>query len=232
MNTTDGLSLASKPATPWASVLVRAYATLSVVAVAVTVGVWLLMVVDDDRSPLPATADLVLTFTNLTTMLVAVFAGVTAWSRRPPRWLGLGHLTVTVMVVATALVNAVLLDAALPEGWWGVVDLFQHYLIPVAVLALWALIGPRFGLAWSRLPMVFALPIAWLILTFLRGAMVDEYPYDFLDVGENGWVSVLGMVGGLLVLMAGLAAVLLAIDHRREVRPNGAYRARASERFM
>jgi hypothetical protein len=216
MNVTAGPSPASMPTAARAHVLTRAYGALAVVAVAVTVGVWLLLVVDDDRSLLRATADLVLTFTNLTTMLVAVVAGLTAWARPRPPWVGLGHLMVTVMVVATALVNAVLLDAALPAGWWGVVDLFQHYLIPVAVVALWALIGPRFELTWSRLPLVFVVPIAWLVLTLVRGGMTDEYPYDFLEVDENGWVSVLGMVGGLLALMIGLAAALLAIDHRRE----------------
>ena len=215
MNTAEASMSASGPGVPRARVRVRAYGTLSVVALAVTVGVWLLLVIDDDRSLLRATADLVLTFTNLTTMLVAVVAGVTAWPRTRPPWLGLAHVTITVMVVATALVNALVLDAALPAGWWGVVDLFQHYLIPVAVLTLWALLGPRFELTWSRLPMVFVVPIAWLVLTLVRGAMTGEYPYDFLEVDENGWASVLGMVGALLALMVGLAAALLAIDHRR-----------------
>lgn len=215
MNPTEA-SVPASPTVPGPHALVRSYGTLSVIAFAVTAGVWLLLVVDDDRSLLRATAELVLMFTNLTTVLVAVVAGFTAWSRTRPRWQGLAHLTITVMVVATALVNAVLLDAALPAGWWGVVDLFQHYLIPVAVVGLWALIGPRFELTWSRLPLVFVVPIAWLAMTLVRGGMTDEYPYDFLEVDENGWASVLGMVGGLLALMISLAAALLAIDHRRE----------------
>lgn len=174
----------------------------------------MLMVIDDGRTPAAATADLVLTFTNLTTLLVGVVATAIAVDAQW-RWRSLGHLTVIAMAVVTAAVNALLLDPALPPGWWGVVDLIQHYLVPLALLALWAALGPPFAVSWSRLPRVTAVPVAWLVVVLVRGSLTDRYPYDFLDAGENGWPSVSAMVVAILVFMLGVGALLLAVDQTR-----------------
>jgi hypothetical protein len=172
------------------------------------------MVLDDGRSPARATADLVLTFTNLTTLLVGVVAVLTA-AGSTWRWRSLGHLTVTAMAVVTAVVNALLLDPALPSGWWGVVDLFQHYLIPGALLALWLTIGPRFAMSWSTVAAVVAIPVGWLVVVLVRGTTTDEYPYDFLDVGANGWGSVSVMIVAILLFMLAVGAALVGVDRIR-----------------
>ncbi len=192
----------------------RVYGALAVVAYAATVGVWLLMVTDDGRSAGAATAELVLTFTNLTTLLVGVTATAIAADVRW-RWLSLGHLTVAAMAIVTAVVNALLLDPGLPGGWWGVVDLIQHYLLPLALVAAWLGLGPRFAVSWSQWPKVLAVPFAWLVVVLVRGSITESYPYDFLDAGENGWPSVSLMVVAILVFMLGVAALLMAVDRKR-----------------
>ena len=194
-----------------------AYGLLAFAAFAATIGVWLLMVLDDGRTPARATADLFLTFTNLTTLLVGVVATCVA-SGLVWRWLSLSHLTVTTMAVVTGVVNALLLDPALPGGWWGVVDLFQHYVMPLMLLGLWLTVGPRFAVSWRTLPAVVAVPVAWLAVALVRGTLSDEYPYDFLDAGANGWASVATMVVVLLALLLGLGAAFVAIDRARSRR--------------
>jgi hypothetical protein len=194
-----------------------AYGVLALAAFASIVGIWLLMVLDDDRSPARATADLVLTFTHLTTMLVGVVAVMIAMASTW-RWLNLGHLTVTAMAVVTSLVNMLLLDASIEHDWWGVVDLFEHYLIPLALVGLWLAVGPRFVMAWPTVAAAVAVPIAWLAVVLVRGTVTDEYPYDFLDAGTNGWASVSLMVVAILGFMLGLSAALVAIDRRRSAR--------------
>ena len=146
---------------------------------------------------------------------------VTAWialggPARPAR--KVAHLTVLVMVVVTAVVNATLLDPGLPSGWWGVVDLLQHYLVPVAVVAAWAVLGPRVDIAWSHLGLMLVVPLTWFLFVLVRGEATGAYPYDFVDVAEQGWVPVIGTVAGIVVLMLGLAAAATAIDRHSAQR--------------
>jgi hypothetical protein len=211
-----GAWVTSRVAEGWRRLL---YGALVLGAVVATVMLWLLMVVEEGRSPAAATAQLGLMFTNLTTILVAVVAaGIAAHARW--RWLPLGHLTVTAMAVVTAFVNMLLLDPALPAGWWGVVDLLQHYLIPAALLVLWRVLGPRFTVRWSLLPAVAGVPLIWLAVVLVRGSFTGLYPYDFLDAGEEGWPSVFGMIGVIVALTLGLAAGLIAADTRRSSTPS------------
>ena len=192
-----------------------AYEILSVVAALTSLGIWVLLVVDDGRSVGAATLAMVVKFTNLTVILVAV---VSAWialagSAGPAR--SLAHLTVMVMAVVTAVVNVVVLGAGLPGGWWGVVDLFQHYLIPVAVLAAWAALGPPVDVPVRRLAWITVVPGSWVAFVLARGALTEDNPYDFLDVHQNGWVPVIVAIALILVLMLLMGAGFSTIDRRR-----------------
>lgn len=197
------------------------YAVLAGVAVLTSVGIWTLMVVDEERSPAAASLEMIVKFTNLTVMLVAV---VTAWiavgSAAPADRTGaaVAHLTVLVMAVVTALVNAVLLGAGLPSGWWGVVDLAQHYVIPAAIVLAWATTGPAVDIARRRLGRVIVVPLAWLAFVLMRGGVTDEYPYDFLDPEQSGWPGVLTTTAAILVLLVVTALAFVAIDGRRDGR--------------
>ncbi|HUV47913.1 MAG TPA: Pr6Pr family membrane protein [Actinomycetes bacterium] len=206
--------LVEKPRTSLSRWSSPAYGLVALTAFAAIVGVWLLMVRDDGRSPVRATADLFLTFTHLTTLLVGVVAVLIAVSSTW-RWLTLSHLTVTAMAVVTSVVNMALLDPALAHDWWGVVDFAEHYLIPVALLTLWLAIGPRFTMSWSTVLAVTAVPMSWLAVVLVRGTATDEYPYDFLDVGENGWGSVSLMIVAILVFMLAVGAALVGVDRIR-----------------
>ncbi len=125
------------------------------------------------------------------------------------------HLTVMLMAVVTAVVNATLLDPALPGGWWGVVDLSQHHVIPLSVVASWATLGPAVEVPRARLGLVLVVPLAWFVFVLVRGLVTDSYPYDFIDVAENGWPRVLGIVAVIVVFMFALGSEAAAIDSRR-----------------
>jgi len=193
----------------------RAYAVLAAVATLTSAGIWLLMIVDEGRSVGAATLEMVAKFTNLTVVLVGVVAAWIAFGWSPGSIRETAHLTVMVMAVVTAAVNATLLDPALPAGWWGVVDFFQHYAIPVAVVATWAVLGPRVDARPPRIARILAIPLAWLVFVLARGALTEKYPYDFIDVAQNGWVSVVATVAALVVVMLAAAFGFAAIDSRR-----------------
>lgn len=194
------------------------YAGLSAVAALTSVGIWVLMLVDEKRSLGSATLEMVVKFTNLTVVLVGVVAAWIAFgeSRGPVR--RLAHLTVMVMAVVTAVVNATLLDPALPSGWWGVVDLAQHYVIPIAVVAAWAIIGPPVDVPRKQLGWILAVPFAWLVLVLARGAMTERYPYDFVDATQNGWALVLAAIAAILVIMLAAGLGFARFDQRRSRR--------------
>jgi hypothetical protein len=191
------------------------YVVLAGVAALTSAAIWLLMIVDEERSAASATLEMVVKFTNLTVVLVAVVSAWIALGRPIGSTRAVAHLTVMVMAVVTALVNATLLDPGLPAGWWGVVDLFQHYVIPVAVVAAWVLLGPSVHVPGGRLGWILVVPLAWLAFVLVRGAATESYPYDFVDVAENGWAGVLPMVAAIVILMVALGATFSTIDRWR-----------------
>jgi hypothetical protein len=191
------------------------YSVIALLAGVTSVGIWLLMVVDEDRSIGAATVDMTVKFTNLTVVLVGVVAAWIASDLSPGQARSVAHVTVMLMAVVTAVVNATLLDPALPGGWWGVVDLSQHYVIPLAVVASWATLGPLVDVPRSRLWLTLVVPLAWFVFVLVRGVVTESYPYDFIDVAENGWPSVLAIVAAIVVFMLALGAGAATIDSRR-----------------
>ncbi len=192
-----------------------AYTVISVVAALTSVGIWLLMIVDEERSVGAATLEMAVKFTNVTVVLVGVVAAWIALDAAPSPARAIAHLTVMVMAVVTAIVNAVLLDPTLPSGWWGVVDLSQHYAIPVAVVAAWATLGPPAEVPASSSGWVVVVPFAWLMFVLARGMVTESYPYDFLDAAEHGWVRVVATVSALFVAMLAIGASISTVDRRR-----------------
>ena len=61
---------------------------------------------------------------------------------------------------------------------------------------------------WLAFPGLFA---AW---TFLRGAVVHEYPYPFMDVNQLGYGQVLLNTGIVAALFLILGLIFVAIDRK------------------
>jgi len=53
---------------------------------------------------------------------------------------------------------------------------------------------------------VFAIPTAYLLYTFIRGAIIDRYPYGFFNVIKYGYTSV-----GTTLIMIYIAGYILAL---------------------
>lgn len=121
--------------------------------------------------------------------------------------------TSLLMILMTGILYHVLIaPTADPESWNIYTNTFQHYITPIITVLVWLLIGPRKWFNFRMTISVFAVPTAYLIYTFARGAIIDRYPYGFFDVIEYGYVS----VGTTLVMIyvAGyvLALLFLALD--------------------
>lgn len=158
-------------------------------------------------------------FTILSNLLVALVATavVTGGDWRPFKALrsarvrGLAALSITV----TWLVYMVILQAQWhPMGPQLIADRAVHYVVPALYVFWWLALQDHGTLAWSDVRRWLAFPLAFAVWTLVRGAVVHEYPYPFMNVDELGYGQVLIhslVVGALFVL---LGAVYVAIDRR------------------
>lgn len=155
-------------------------------------------------------------FFTVESNLIAAFAflvtGVAALRPAGRRTFALLRGLATLSMTMTGTIYFLLLrglEASLqtPVPW---VNTVLHYVMPLAVLVDWFITPPgrrvRFGesLRW----VVF--PAAYVAYSLLRGAVVDWYPYPFLNPGEQGYARVAFTCAVMLVAVVGLAALLAA----------------------
>jgi len=158
-------------------------------------------------------------FTILSNLLVALVAGSAAtggnWAFlrfwRGPRIRGLAALSITV----TCLVYATVLQSQFhPQGPALLADRSLHYAVPVLYLVWWLALLPHGALAWSDAMRWLAFPGLFAAWTFLRGAVVHEYPYPFMDVNQLGYGQVLLNTGIVAALFLILGLIFVAIDRK------------------
>jgi hypothetical protein len=154
-------------------------------------------------------------FSYFTILSNLMAAAVLLWSAaRPPSATGVRagvvRGAVTVYMSITGLVYAVLLapaDVGKPDPW---VDAVIHVVAPLVVAVDWA-VEPSRRLPGRRAAILawLAWPLVYLTYTLIRGAIVDWYPYPFLDPGESGGYA--GVAGYAIAILAAFAAVALAL---------------------
>ncbi len=109
------------------------------------------------------------------------------------------YLAVTGIVIATLL-------AGVPVVVNAFANAVLHQVMPLVVVADWLIDPPGADLGFRRAIAWLLYPLAWLVYTMIRGAVVGWYPYPFLDPGVMGGygnvaATVLVIVAGGLVLI-------------------------------
>ena len=129
------------------------------------------------------------------------------------------RLTGVIAIIVTGVVYHVLLSAnAHPTGWAWLENIDLHTVVPIAAVLGFVLFGPR-GLITPRiigLTLIFS--VGWAIFTTIRGAIVDWYPYGFVDVNAKGYPRVLLNTLGLAIAYVAVGFLLLAIDRGIRMR--------------
>jgi hypothetical protein len=158
------------------------------------------------------------------TIIVNVLVGVAlAWhvfapSSRPGRWAessrALGALTTSIVLVAIAY-HLLLRSYWSPQGLDLVSDRLLHYVTPVLLVGYWVAFGPRNQPRWKDALSWTVLPVAYFGWVLLRGAIVNEYPYPFLDALELGYPAMAVNAAGLLASYLGLALAIIAVSRLR-----------------
>jgi len=123
------------------------------------------------------------------------------------RLTGLVAITITGVVYHSALAHLVELDS-----WALVADHATHTISPIMGVAGWLMFGPR-GLTSARVVWLSAVfPVAWCFFTLIRGAIIDWYPYPFIDVGALGYGKVFVNCVWIALLYLGVAAAVHTFD--------------------
>lgn len=108
-------------------------------------------------------------------------------------------------ILTTGIVYLVLLSGHAPSYPW--VNAVLHYLMPVAVTLDWLSDPPSVRLDLARtLVMWMAFPLLYVLYTLARGAIVDWYPYFFVNPHRSG--GYLLVAGDCLAVGVGIAALI------------------------
>lgn len=145
-----------------------------------------------------------------------------ALAARPPRSNGLrfsmfrGGVTVYMAVAGLAYATLIVptgIDIGPTEPW---VDWSLHVIGPAALIADWVAFPPPHRLSLRALPVWLAFPAFYLAYTLTRGAIIDWYPYPFLDPAETGGYGMMAVWSGVgVVVILIVAAVSLWWANRR-----------------
>ncbi len=156
-------------------------------------------------------------FTNLSNLFAAVVllmgALATFTKREAP-----GDLARAIAVVNMAVVGVVFaillrnVDLGDLRPW---VNTVLHYLMPCVVVIDWLLLPPKARLGLKPFLGVMVFPVLYITYVLVRGALVQWYPYPFLNpLNVGGYGGVAGYVAGIAAAFVFATWVLLAIGNR------------------
>ena len=83
-----------------------------------------------------------------------------------------------------------------------------HKLMPVVMVVDWVINPPSKKITFRKALLWYVYPVAWLLYTMIRGAIVGWYPYPFLNPQLMGGM---GNVLKLIVLLLAAAALLIVL---------------------
>ena len=160
-------------------------------------------------------ADTVSYFTTWSNVLVAiVFALLAVRTTRRGQTFHVVLFSALLMIFVAGLVyNAILAPSGVPKhGWDLLTTTLEHTITPLLALFVWAIFGPRDWLSRQLILPALVIPIVWVVFTIIRGAVVNAYPYGFLNVVKLGYPMALLNAVGVLVVGVAICFLLIGID--------------------
>jgi hypothetical protein len=122
------------------------------------------------------------------------------------------YLTVTFIVFALLLADT---DVDLAIPW---VNSVLHEIIPIVVLIDWLIDPPTVRLTNRQGVLWLGFPAAWIAYVLIRGALIDRYPYPFLDPANGGYGTVAIYCAMILVLMVAMCVAVVAVGNWARAR--------------
>jgi hypothetical protein len=161
---------------------------------------------------------------NIIGAVAVVIAALAGPAVRGSLWLSQLRGAATLYMAITGMIFSLLLrgaDVQTPIPW---VNSVLHFIFPLFIVIDWLVDRTVRPLSFRQGLIFLAYPVAYGAYSLIRGAIVDWYPYPFLDPRTNGY----GFVAIMMVLVAivglALAWVLCWSSRRdlgRQVQPAG-----------
>jgi len=131
-----------------------------------------------------------------------------AFLRRP----GVATTAATAIIIVGIVYHLILAGQWNPQGIDLVVDTMLHTVLPIAFVLFWWRSVPRGAVAFAHIPGWIGYPAGYAIYVFVRGELVDSYPYPFIDVAAIGYGLALRNAVGIAVVFVALAALLVGLN--------------------
>jgi hypothetical protein len=193
---------------------IRGYRALGAIAVLVAIGYQLQNGLVREGI---TTADYFSYFTELSNLIAAgVFLYGTLSRPRPrSRTVELFRGAAVVYMLTTALVYAVLLSGHIAIYPW--VSTVLHRVIPIAVALDWLIDPPQVRLRLRETTLAWlAFPIVYVAYTLIRGAIIDWYPYFFVNPHRHhGYLLVAADCTAITAGILGLIVATTWVGNRR-----------------
>lgn len=117
---------------------------------------------------------------------------------------------ITVYITIVGIVyNLLLRQIWDPQGMQKVVDELLHTVIPILCIIYFAAFVPAEKLPWKAAFVWLLYPLGYSVITLIRGAIVNQYPYPFIDVKILGYSQAL--INCLFILIGFLVISFLMI---------------------
>ncbi|MCW3479089.1 Pr6Pr family membrane protein [Neisseriaceae bacterium JH1-16] len=163
-------------------------------------------------------------FTILTNLLLAIgltvplLAPASRWGRflQQPALRSATLVYITIVAVIYALLLRQLWN---PTGLRLLGDTLLHRVIPAAYLVYWLLFVPPARLRWWVALQWLSFPGLYLAYTLLRGALINRYPYPFLNVGKLGYSGVLFNSMMLALVFVAMGTLIIVYDRHLKTLP-------------
>jgi hypothetical protein len=88
-----------------------------------------------------------------------------------------------------------------------------HYIAPVYMLMDWFIVRPKNSITIKKSLLWLLFPLVYFTYSLIRGAIIDWYPYPFIDVLDKGHTSVF-INAGFIALFAITSIIILNLLSR------------------
>jgi hypothetical protein len=144
---------------------------------------------------------------------VIVLGGGALLDPRGRGWQWFRGAVTLYMTITGVVYNLLLTDTGvgLTQAW---VNDALHRILPLVILVDFLLVPPVPPPTYRQALAFLAFPLAYFGYSLIRGAIVDWYPYPFVDVNRHGYDGVALNAVVLAIAMAALTCLLAWINRR------------------
>lgn len=124
------------------------------------------------------------------------------------------------IIVVGLVYNLVLRGIVVQTGWHLIVNNILHVLNPILYILYWTFFSPKDKLNWKNGIYWTIFPVIYLVYSLIRGAILNWYPYPFLNAGNIGYEKVFINITAMIVLFFVAGLLLIVINNKWRINQN------------